>query len=75
MLAKGGGVGPHFDDYDVFLLQGKGRRHWQIDAGECKPNVALQDHSDLKILADFRPEREWILNERGCALSASTVGA
>ena len=60
---KGGGVGPHFDDYDVFLLQGKGRRHWQIGAGECEPNVALRGHSDLKILADFRPEQEWILDE------------
>ncbi|MBK13606.1 MAG: hypothetical protein CMK42_02075 [Porticoccaceae bacterium] len=25
---KGGGVGPHFDDHDVFLSQGQGRRHW-----------------------------------------------
>ncbi len=60
---KGGGVGPHYDDYDVFLLQGKGQRHWQIGSEKCEPNVALIDHPDLKILADFRPEQEWTLNE------------
>ena len=61
--SKGGGVGPHYDDYDVFLLQGKGQRRWQIGAGECEPNTPLIDHQDLKILADFQPDQELTLNE------------
>jgi len=53
-----GGVGPHFDSYDVFLLQGMGRRKWQISAQQDKKLVA---GAPLKILEDFRPEQEWIL--------------
>jgi 50S ribosomal protein L16 3-hydroxylase len=55
---EGGGVGPHFDSYDVFLLQGMGRRHWQISAQQDKELVA---DAPLKILQDFRPEQEWVL--------------
>lgn len=54
----GGGVGPHFDSYDVFLLQTQGRRRWRI--GRQK-NLALRDDVPLKILADFEPEEEWVL--------------
>ena len=54
----GGGVGPHFDSYDVFLLQGMGRRQWQISAQQDKELVA---DAPLKILQDFRSEREWLL--------------
>jgi 50S ribosomal protein L16 3-hydroxylase len=53
-----GGVGPHFDSYDVFLLQGMGRRHWQISAQRDRKLVM---NAPLKILRDFRPEQEWIL--------------
>jgi 50S ribosomal protein L16 3-hydroxylase len=53
-----GGVGPHFDSYDVFLLQGMGRRKWQISAQHDKKLIA---DAPLKILEDFRPEQEWIL--------------
>ena len=54
----GGSVGPHVDSYDVFLLQGHGRRRWQISG--------QKDHSfvpglDLKILERFAPEREMLL--------------
>jgi 50S ribosomal protein L16 3-hydroxylase len=55
---EGGGVGPHFDSYDVFLLQGPGRRLWQVSAQQDK---RLVDDAPLKILRDFRPEQEWIL--------------
>lgn len=58
--ADGGGVGPHFDYYDVFLLQGSGRRKWQIGQ-TCDHNSALVDHPNLKILADFSVTDEWIL--------------
>lgn len=55
---QGGGVGPHFDSYDVFLLQGMGRRCWQISSQQQK---TLIDDAPLKILRDFRPEQEWVL--------------
>ena len=54
----GGGVGPHVDSYDVFLLQGRGRRRWRIARGG---DHAFVPGLDLKILARFRPEEEWIL--------------
>ena len=53
-----GGVGPHFDSYDVFLLQGMGRRNWQISAQQDK---SLVMDAPLKILREFRPEQEWML--------------
>lgn len=56
--SDGGGVGPHFDSYDVFLLQTSGRRRWRI--GRQK-NLALREGMPLKILADFEPEQEYIL--------------
>ena len=56
--APGGGVGPHVDSYDVFLVQGRGRRRWRI--GRPRP-YRLDTHAPLKILADFRPEEEWVL--------------
>ena len=54
----GGGVGPHFDSYDVFLLQGAGARRWQISR---QRDLALVDGAPLKILRRFRPQREWTL--------------
>ncbi|NBT53798.1 MAG: cupin domain-containing protein [Betaproteobacteria bacterium] len=54
----GGGVGPHFDSYDVFLLQVQGRRRWRI--GRQK-DLSLQAGVPLKILADFAPEQEFLL--------------
>jgi 50S ribosomal protein L16 3-hydroxylase len=54
----GGGVGPHFDSYDVFLLQALGTRCWRI--GRQK-NLSLQPNMPLKILAQFEPEQEFIL--------------
>ncbi len=55
---QGGGVGPHVDSYDVFLLQGEGERRWQISA---QRDVSLQPDVPLKILAKFEPEQEWVL--------------
>jgi 50S ribosomal protein L16 3-hydroxylase len=54
----GGGVGPHFDSYDVFLLQIHGRRRWRIGR---LPNPELQSGVPLKILTNFEPEQEWLL--------------
>lgn len=57
--APGGSVGPHFDSYDVFLLQGAGTRRWQVSA---QRDLALVADAPLKILRRFRPQREWTLH-------------
>jgi 50S ribosomal protein L16 3-hydroxylase len=54
----GGGVGPHVDSYDVFLLQAHGKRRWRISAQEDR---SLVDGLPLKILANFAPEQEYVL--------------
>lgn len=54
----GGGVGPHFDSYDVFLLQGMGKRKWQISENSCPD---LVPDAPLRILSRFEPGEEWIL--------------
>ena len=56
--SDGGGVGPHFDSYDVFLLQIHGRRRWRVGR-IARPE--LQPDVPLKILANFKPEQEWLL--------------
>ena len=56
--STGGGVGPHFDSYDVFLLQAHGKRRWRI--GRQK-DLTLRDDLPLKILAQFEPEEEHVL--------------
>ncbi|RIA36048.1 50S ribosomal protein L16 3-hydroxylase [Ectopseudomonas oleovorans] len=58
--APGGGVGPHFDNYDVFLLQAHGHRRWQVGQ-MCDSDSPLLPHADLKILAQFEPTDEWVL--------------
>lgn len=55
---KGGGVGPHFDSYDVFLLQGSGHRRWQISEQKDRTLVA---GAPLRILQNFTAEHEWVL--------------
>lgn len=55
----GGGVGPHFDSYDVFLLQAQGQRKWRI--GKQK-DLSLVEGMDLKVLANFKPSQEYVLN-------------
>lgn len=58
--APGGSVGPHVDQYDVFLLQAQGQRRWQIDAGD-KPALEFRDDVELKLLRHFSPSHEWLL--------------
>ena len=53
-----GGVGPHVDSYDVFLLQTLGRRRWRIGRAA---KARLRDDVPLKMLADFVPSEEWVL--------------
>src|SRR5450830_1190929 len=56
--ADGGGVGPHFDSYDVFLLQAHGQRRWQISA---QKDLSLVHGMPLKILKNFKSEQEFVL--------------
>ena len=60
LAADEGGVGPHFDQYDVFLIQGLGRRRWQVGA-LCDAETALLPHEDLRLLANFETMEEWVL--------------
>ena len=54
----GGGVGPHFDSYDVFLIQMSGRRQWRISEQQ---DLSLNPKLPLKILKNFKVEQEWTL--------------
>jgi 50S ribosomal protein L16 3-hydroxylase len=58
LAGAGGGVGPHFDSYDVFLLQASGRRRWQISA---QKDLSLVADAPLKILQNFKASQEFIL--------------
>ncbi|MGP1717413.1 MAG: JmjC domain-containing protein [Methylophilus sp.] len=54
----GGGVGPHLDSYDVFLLQGAGKRRWSISQQQ---DTRLIANAPLRILSHFVSEQEWVL--------------
>jgi len=54
----GGGVGPHFDSYDVFLLQGIGQRRWRIGKQD---DLTLIDDVPVRLLKTFQPSQEWVL--------------
>ncbi len=56
----GGGVGAHVDQYDVFLLQGLGQRHWAISTDPDAPKDFRLD-VELKQLVHFAPTHEWLL--------------
>jgi 50S ribosomal protein L16 3-hydroxylase len=55
-----GGVGPHFDQYDVFLIQGHGQRRWRVGQ-HCDSASPLLPHDDLRLLAQFNATNEWLL--------------
>ncbi|MEJ6004544.1 cupin domain-containing protein [Paucibacter sp. AS339] len=58
----GGGVGPHFDSYDVFLIQVQGQRRWRIGRQGVATSGALREGVPVKLLADFEPEDEFVLD-------------
>jgi 50S ribosomal protein L16 3-hydroxylase len=64
--APGGGIGAHVDSYDVFLIQGRGKRIWSIEnryishAEELRREVP---NCDTRLISDFRADQEWELNE------------
>ena len=55
----GGSVGPHYDNYDVFLLQGEGQRRWKLGQ-YCDGDSALLPHEELRILSLFEAEQEYL---------------
>ena len=76
--SDGGGVGPHVDSYDVFLLQAHGTRRWRISQ---QRDHTLSDGAPLKILKHFKSEAEYVLEPGdmlylppGCAHDGVAVG-
>ena len=62
---RGGSVGAHVDQYDVFLLQGRGQRRWQIDdrlSAKSAERQKFLPKAKLKLLADFTPNHDWVLS-------------
>ncbi len=58
--APGGSVGPHVDQYDVFLLQAQGQRRWEIDA-DPKADKTFREKTELKLLENFKASNVWTL--------------
>ncbi len=58
--ADGGGVGPHYDQYDVFLVQGAGKRRWQVGA-KCDETTPLVAGNELMLIDGFEATDEWVL--------------
>lgn len=59
---QNGGVGPHYDHYDVFLYQAKGRRQWLLTSQDCNTSNFLPD-LPLRIMKEFKVEHEYVLEE------------
>ncbi len=55
----GGGVGPHIDSYDVFLLQASGRRRWRISR---QRDLQLKSNAPINVVKGFRASQEWVLD-------------
>ena len=56
----GGGVGPHYDNYDVFLVQTSGKRKWEI-GGIYNEDAPLLENLPVSILSDFNATESWVL--------------
>ena len=57
---EGGNVGPHFDHYDVFLLQAAGQRHWHLTSQDCNEDNYIQG-VDLRLMQRFEVEQDFVL--------------
>ncbi|MDI3324914.1 cupin domain-containing protein [Pontibacterium granulatum] len=58
--SQGGGVGPHYDNYDVFLIQTQGKRRWEV-GGFFDQNSPRRPDLPVMIIPDWEPENTWIL--------------
>ena len=56
---EGSSIGAHIDNYNVFIIQLQGRRKWEL---EYDPNPSYQEDLEVKILKEFNPQFEFILN-------------
>ncbi len=79
--SEAAGVGPHFDYYDVFIIQGQGRRKWQLGQ-RCDSSSPLLTGVDMKILEEFEVQDEFILEPGdaiyippGCAHQGISIGS
>lgn len=65
--ADGGGIGAHVDNYDVFLIQGRGRRRWCIEQ-RLRPAAEerLEPGLSVRVLRDFEPDASWELEAGDC---------
>lgn len=57
----GGSVGPHFDQYDVFLLQAEGQREWRVGQ-MCDDTTPIMKGPKIRILENFEESEHWVLN-------------
>lgn len=60
LASDGGGVGPHFDYYDVFLIQGLGKKRWRL-GGHVDSDSKLRSDTELKLLSQFEAHEDWIV--------------
>lgn len=58
--SDGGSVGPHFDYYDVFLIQGLGKKRWRL-GGHVDSNSPMLPDTELRLLETFTPEQDWVV--------------
>ncbi|NKB77368.1 MAG: cupin domain-containing protein [Gammaproteobacteria bacterium] len=68
-----GGVGPHYDNYDVFLVQVRGRRKWEI-GGLHDESSACRPDTPLKILTEWESEQSWVLEPGDMLYVPPSVG-
>jgi 50S ribosomal protein L16 3-hydroxylase len=75
-----GSAGPHFDNYDVFIIQGEGQRRWRI-GGFCDASSATIPNTDMRLLAEFETQHEYLMRQGdvlyippGCAHWGISVG-
>lgn len=60
LAADGGGVGPHFDYYDVFIIQGLGKKRWRL-GGHADSNSPLLPDTELRLLQHFDTQEDWVV--------------
>lgn len=70
---EGGGVGPHYDNYDVFLLQGSGTREWRLTRQNCTPDNHIPDMA-LRLMANFATEETHLLEAGDLLYLPAKVG-
>jgi 50S ribosomal protein L16 3-hydroxylase len=68
-----GGVGPHYDHYDVFLIQGAGKREWRLTTQGCTPDNYLPDMA-LRLMAEFETEETHLLEAGDILYLPAKVG-